>query len=301
MAANSTIPDFFPTEFSTNWDHLVQQKQSRLKEFVTLDTIKGKEKSYNQLAATSMRLITSRAAATSAQDTATAKRWIREQGYDAVDLLDEFDDDLLGSIALPSSPMIQNHAQAYMRTCDQVIIDALGGTAYTGATGTTATIFDANQAIAVNFVPTGAPANSGLTLAKVIAAKSLFGTNDVDEDEELIFVYSQKQLDDLLNNVAEVKSSDYANVKALVEGKIDMWMGFKWRRSQRLPKVVATDVRTCYAYAKSGVILSDSGRQVYTDILPTQNHALQIRSVARLGAVRKEETKVVSIACDESP
>jgi hypothetical protein len=301
MAAITTIPDFFPTEFSTNWNHLVQQKQSRLKEFVTLDTISGKEKSYNQMAATSMRLITGRAEKTSAQNTGTAKRWVREQGYDAVDVLDEFDDDLLGTIALPTSPLINNHAMAYMRTCDQVIIDALGGDAYSGPTGVTATPFNPAQAVAVNFVAAGSPANSGLTLAKVIEAKSLFGRNDVDEDEELIFVYSQKQLDDLLLNVAEVKSSDFANVKALIDGTIDRWMGFKWRRSQRLPLNTSTDVRTCYAYAKSGVVLTDAGRKVYTDILPTQNHALQIRSVARLGATRLEETKVVSIACDQSP
>ena len=301
MAATTTIPDFFPTEFSTNWNHLVQQKQSRLKEFVTLDTISGKEKSFNQLSATAMRLITGRAEQTSEQNTGTAKRWIREQGYDSVDVLDEFDDDLLGSIALPTSNYINNHAMAYMRTCDQVIIDALGGIAYTGPTGVIATPFAASQSIAVNYVPSGSAVNSGLTLAKVIAAKSLFGKNDVDEDEELIFVYSQSQLDDLLLNVAEVKSSDYANVKALVDGTIDRWMGFKWRRSQRPPLNHTPDARTSYAYANSGIVLSDSGRQVYTDILPMRNHALQIRSVARLGATRLEETKVVRIACDQSP
>jgi hypothetical protein len=190
---------------------------------------------------------------------------------------------------------------AYMRTCDQVIIDALGGTAFTGPTGVVPTSFAASQVIPVNFVAAGTPANSGLTLAKVIEAKSKFGKNDVDEDEELIFVYSQAQLDDLLLNVAEVKSSDFNNVKALIDGTIDRWMGFRWRRSQRLPVNTTTDVRTCYAYAKSGIVLTDAGRQVYTDILPTRNHALQIRSVARLGATRLEETKVVSIACDQSP
>lgn len=34
----------------------------------------------------------------------------------------------------------------------------------------------------------------------------------------------------------EVSSYDFNNVKALVEGKIDTFMGFKFIRTQRLPK-----------------------------------------------------------------
>jgi hypothetical protein len=36
------------------------------------------------------------------------------------------------------------------------------------------------------------------------------------------------------------------------------------------------------------------------DVRPDRNHALQVRSVARLGAVRLEEKKVVEISCLES-
>lgn len=302
MAAITQIPEHYITEYATNWEHLVQQKQSRLREYVTLDIINGKEKSYNQLASTTMRAITSRAGATTAQNTATAKRWLRETGYDAVDVFDEFDDDLLGSITLPTSEVIRNHAMAYRRTCDQVIIDALGGTAYTGETGVTATTLPNTQKVAVNFVaPNTTGANSGLTLAKLIKAKSILGKNEVDEEDPLILVLSQQQLDDLLNNVTEVKSSDYAQVKALVDGNIDRFMGFKFVRTELCPLNSTTDVRRIYAYAKSGVILGDSGHKVHMDILPTQSHALQVRTVARLGATRREEKKVVEISCDESP
>jgi hypothetical protein len=49
---------------------------------------------------------------------------------------------------------------AYMRTCDQVIIDALGGTAFTGPTGVVPTSFLGTQAIPVNFVAAGTAAAS---------------------------------------------------------------------------------------------------------------------------------------------
>ena len=92
MSAIQQIPERYVTEFSTNWMHLVQQKQSRLKEYVTLDTVNGKEKTYNQINEIAMREITSRAGQTTEQDLPLAKRWIREKGYDSVNIFDEFDE-----------------------------------------------------------------------------------------------------------------------------------------------------------------------------------------------------------------
>ena len=292
----TNIPNHFTTQFDSNWKHLVQQKNSKLKEYVTLDSIEGKEKSYNQLDATSMTQITDRSRDTRISDQAMAKRWIRPLNYDAAKLVDEFDEQFLGEVVLPTSPIIQSHAAAYARTCDKIIIDALGGTAFTGATGTTATVLPAGQKIAVGYVESGAVANSGLTIAKLRAAKFLFDSNEVDEEEERIMVVSAKQLQDLLRTV-EATSADYNTVRALVDGTLNTFMGFKFRRSQQLP--LATDIRSCFAYVKSGIILAERGLKTMMDVRPDLSHSLQIRSVASLAAVRMEEKKVVEIACDE--
>ena len=292
----TNIPNHFTTQFDSNWKHLVQQKNSKLKEYVTLDSIEGKEKSYNQLDATSMTQITDRSRDTRISDQAMAKRWIRPLNYDCAKLVDEFDEQFLGEVVLPTSPIIQSHAAAYARTCDKIIIDALGGTAYTGTTGTTATVLPAGQKIAVGYVESGAVANSGLTIAKLRAAKFLFDSNEVDEEEERIMVVSAKQLQDLLRTV-EATSADYNSVRALVDGTLNTFMGFKFRRSQQLP--LAVDIRSCFAYVKSGVILAERGLKTMMDVRPDLSHSLQIRSVASLAAVRMEEKKVVEIACDE--
>ena len=292
----TNIPDHFTTQFDSNWKHLVQQKNSKLKEYVTLDSIEGKEKSYNQLDATSMTQITDRSRDTRISDQAMAKRWIRPLNYDCAKLVDEFDEQFLGEVVLPTSPIIQSHGAAYARTCDKIIIDALGGTAYTGATGTTATVLPAGQKIAVGYVESGAVANSGLTIAKLRAAKFLFDSNEVDEEEERIIVVSAKQLQDLLRD-DKITSADYNTVRALVDGNLNTFMGFKFRRSQQLP--LATDIRSCFAYVKSGVILAERGLKTHMDVRADLSHSLQIRSVASLAAVRMEEKKVVEIACDE--
>jgi hypothetical protein len=297
------IPDFFPTQFGTSWTHLLQQEESRLKETVSLDSdIRGKEKSYNQKGLATMRKITTRNGKTIASTTADEKRWIRTEAYDEVTHFDEWDQDLLGEIALPTSETVQAHAMAAGRTMDQVVIDAASGTAYTGETGVTATSFLAANQIAVNY----GGANSGLTLAKLIKAKSILGINESygqngNKNDKLVLIVTQKQLDDLLT-VTEVTNSDYAAVKALQSGEIHEFMGFMFKRTQLLTLNSSTDVRTCLAYVQSGIKLGiTTERSVKTVIRDDLNETLQIRTKIRLGATRTMEEKVVEIACDESP
>ena len=297
------IPDFFPTQFGTSWEHLLQQETSRLRETVSMDSdIRGKEKSYNQKGLATMRKITTRNGKTIASETNDEKRWIRTEAYDEVTHFDEWDQDLLGEIALPTSETVQAHAMAAGRTMDQVVIDAASGTAYTGETGVTATSFLAANQVSVSLSGT----SEGLTLGKLIAAKSILGINesygqDGNKNDELILIVSQKQLDDLLT-VTEVTNSDYAAVKALQSGEIDNFMGFRFKRTELLTKVTATDIRTCLAYVKSGIKLATTQeRSVKTVIRDDLNETLQIRTKIRLGATRMMEEKVVEIYCDESP
>lgn len=301
MGAISQIPEFYTRQFEASWRMLTQQKDSKLERLATVENVVGKEKRLAQIGSLAMQRVTSRAAETRHTDVPMAQRWLRQYPYDVATLEDEFDELFLGSMSSPRSALMQAHVSAYNRALDDVIIAALGGTAYTGEEGVTAVTLPSSQQVAVDYVKSGAPANSGLTLAKIIKAKSILGVNEVDDDEEFIWLYSQQQLDDLLNNVEQVSNADYTNVKALVEGKIDRFMGFTWKKTQRLPLNSGTDVRTNYAYAKSGIAVAPGPRGVHQDVLPTRNHALQTRSIAVIGATRTEEVKVVEVFCDQSP
>jgi hypothetical protein len=299
MANNvlTTIPNHYTTQFDANWKHLVQQKNSRLKEYVTVDSIEGKEKSYNTIATATMAEIVDRSVTTRITDQTFAKRWVRTKEYDTAKLLDEWDEAKLGEVVLPTSPIVQSHGAAYARTCDTVIISALGGDSMTGTTGLTAVALPAGQKVAVNMVESGTAANSGLTIAKLRRAKFILDANEVDEEEERIIVVSARQLQDLLRST-EVTSADFNTVRALVDGNVNTFMGFKFRRTQLLP--LTSTVRSCYAYVKSGIVLAERGLKTYMDVRTDLSHSLQIRSVASLGAVRMEEAKVVEVACDEA-
>lgn len=296
-----TLPSFFPIEYDTNWRHLAQQKTSALDGRVTIENFSGKEKRLNYMGSRTFRPITVRHGVTTPQDSTLDRRWLRKRPFDDVVILDEWDNEGLGAISMPNSGLMTEQASAWARLNDQVIITAGLGDAWSGEEGTTAVPLPAGQKVAVNYVATGSPANSGLTLAKLIRAAAIFGLNEVDPSEERILIHSQKQLDDLLLNVQQVSSADYNSVKALVDGKVNKFMGFTFVPSQRLPLNVSTDVRSCMAYVKTGLVLSRSDMMTHVDIRADRNHAVQIRAKGLVGSARVEDAKVVEILCDESP
>lgn len=295
------LPEHFQTDFADNWEHLLQQKESRLEGKVRKATVKGKERTFSQLGKSQMRLITTRNGQTVPSDSVMAKRWVRPVGYDEVTFIDEFDAIALGELPAPESEHVQSHAMAAKRTMDEVIIAGLEGTAYIGETGTTAVDLGNSQKVAVDYVQSGVAANSGLTLAKLARAKMILDLNEV-ELEDRYFIHSARQLNNLLVDVIEIKSSDYNDVKALVDGKVTRFMGFDFVMTQLLTLVVATDVRTCIAYHKNGVVLGTGvERSVKIDIRADLNHTVQIRTKILIGAARMEEERVVLVYCDESP
>lgn len=294
-----TLPPHYQTAFDNNWREIMaQQKNHRLSGLYELDSnIAGNQKRFDQIGSQSyaMRQKTARAQKTEPSDIPTAFRWVRPRPYDKTTWIDEHDTVMLGSLPDPQSPTAKNHAIACNRLKDIVLINALLGTNYTGAQGTTATALPAAQQIAVNL---GGGANTGLTLAKLIASSYNLDVNDVDEMDR-VFIYAAKQLNNLLTNVDQVNSVLYNEIRALYKGRVEEFMGFKFIRTQLLP--VTSSVRSCVAYQK-GFLQMGIGADLKThiDILPDQSHAVQVRSVILLDATRLEEAGVVSVACDES-
>lgn len=295
------LPEHYQTDFADNWDHLLQQKESRLEGTVRKVTVKGKERTFSQLGKGRMRTITTRNGETIPSDSPMAKRWLRPIGYDEVTWIDEHDHVALGELPAPESEHVMQHGMAAKRTIDEVILAAAEEDAYIGENGTTAVAVPSTQKVAVDYVKTGSPANSGLTLAKLIRAKFIMDTNEVPE-EGRYFAHSAQQLQDLLNDVDEVSNADYAAVKALVEGKVTRFLGFDFKMLELTNLVVSTDVRTCVAYQRDMIALGTGvEKSVKIDIRADRNHTIQIRTVIMLGATRLQEEGVVLIYADESP
>ena len=297
MSQIISIPAHYETAFNSNWiEIMAQQSNHRLQGHYLTTTVDGNQKRFSQHGAQSYlpRQKTARAERTEPSDVPTFFRWVRPRPYDKVTWIDEFDKDLLGQLPSPESPTAIDHAKAFNRQKDLILINALQGTNYTGQTGTTATTLPAGQQVAVNI----SGSNAGLTLLKLTQAAYILNANDIPDNDRAL-IYASKEEQNLLQNVDQVNNVLYNEIRALLEGKVTHFMGFKFIRTELLSK--SGNIRTCLAFQKSALMLG-IGEDVSTkiDILPGQSHAIQVRSKMLLDATRMEETAVVSIACDES-
>jgi hypothetical protein len=303
-----TIDQFYTDQFDANWQHLVQQSEGRVYSLVRQETVKGKRKLLNFIGKSKARLITTRSGKTIPSNTPYAKRKLSLRSYDEVYHEDEWDAELLGDVTSPRSAVVISHAYAFQRAYDEAVIEAATGTAYIGEDGDEAVDLGNGQKVPVNYIHGSTGSNSGLTLAKIIKAKSILGKNEAAGQnktgvmgDKMIFLVTQQQLDDLLINVDQVSNSRYADVKALVNGEVNQFMGFTFIRTQLLALDPATDIRTCIAFVSSGIAFSNNGMSTKIIIRDDLNETLQIRTKGRHGATRTEEEKVVAVYADESP
>ena len=287
---SSQVTTAFVQQYSSNVQLLSQQKGSLLRNAVRVESQVGKNAFYDQVGSATAQKRLSRHADTPQIDTPHARRRVSLVDYEYADLID--DQDKVRTLIDPTSPYSQATAFAMGRAIDDEIISAAFGTAYTGETGSTSTTFPAGQVVSV-----GSPV-AGLTIAKLVSAKQLLDEANVDTTLPRYVAVAPEQLADLLN-ITTVTSSDYNTVKALVQGEIDTFLGFKFIVSTRLSSESGVN-RRVIAWAEDGLLLS-IGKDITAKIdeRADKGYATQVYYAMSIGATRMEEEKVVEIKCRE--
>ena len=282
------ITTAFVEQYKANVLHLAQQKGSRLRDAVRTETVTGKAHFFERIGSTAAQKRTSRHSDTPRMDTPHSRRKVTMDDYDWADLIDN--EDKVRLLISPSSDYAMAGAFAMGRAMDDAIIAAATGNAYTGVAGGSTQALTSGQKIV--------HASGGLTVAKLISAKEILDAAEVDPDEPRFLVCAAGQLADLLA-ITQVTSADYNSVKALVQGNIDTFLGFKFIRSQRLG-TDATPSRQVLAFTKSAIGLA-VGSDITTKISERsdKNYATQVFLSMTIGATRIEEEKMVEIACNE--
>ena len=287
---SSQITTAFVQQYSSNVQLLSQQKGSLLRNAVRVESQVGKNAFYDQVGSATAQKRLSRHADTPQLDTPHARRRVSLVDYEYADLID--DQDKVRTLIDPTSPYSQATAFAMGRAIDDEIISAAFGTAYTGETGSTSTTFPSGQVVSV-----GSPV-AGLSIAKLVEAKQLLDEANVDTTLPRYVAVAPEQLADLLN-ITTVTSSDYNTVKALVQGEIDTFLGFKFIVSTRLSSESGVN-RRVIAWAEDGLLLS-IGKDITAKIdeRADKGYATQVYYAMSIGATRMEEEKVVEIQCRE--
>ncbi len=304
------ITTAFVQQYNSNVQHLSQQQGSRLAPHVRNETQQAESEFYDRLGATAAIQKVSRHSDTPLIDSQHSRRRVTMSDYEWADLVDK--QDKIRTLISPESEYVKAAVWALGRSKDDVIIAEALGTAYSGQNGATTVAHPNSQKIGATD-GTNATALNVLTLRR---ANEKFGTNDVDESEERFIACSQHQITSLLGETA-VTSADYNNVKALVEGKVDTFLGFKFIRIQRLQAqsaalaysatdgsvgaggLAAAGHERAFAWAKNGLLLA-TGMDITTRITERadKSYAVQVYACMSIGATRMEEVKVVEILCD---
>lgn len=275
-------------QYKSNVQLLSQQVGSKLRGSVRIESVNAEYAYFEQIGKVAAQLKTSRHGDTPQSDTPHLRRRVGISDYEWADFIDQ--EDRIRTLIDPTSPYARNAVYAFGRSMDEEILEAALGIAYTGKAGATAVSFPAGQIIAVG--------STGLTIAKLIAARQLFWDNDVDESIPLHCAVTGAQLANLLGTT-EVTSSDYNNVKALVRGEVDTYMGFKFHRTNLV--ALSSTTRKCVAWAEDGILLG-LGKDIFTKISerPDKSYLTQVYCAMTIGSTRMEEEKVVEIDCLES-
>lgn len=285
---STQITTAFVEQYKNNVLHLAQQKGSRLRDTARYTPVTGKSHYFERIGSTAAVVRTTRHSDTPQIDTPHSRRKVSLVDYDWADLIDQ--EDKVKMLITPQSEYAMAGANAMGRAMDDALIAAASGNAFGGVAGATSIALPAAQKIAGG--------TTGLTLSKLLSAKEIIDSSDVDPDEARYIICSAKQVTDLLNTT-QVTSSDYNTVRALASGQIDTFLGFKFIRSERL--TIASSIRSCLAYTESALGLA-VGADITTRISERddKNYATQVFLSMVIGATRVEDEKVVEIGAKET-
>ena len=321
---STQVTTAFVKQFDANVQLLVQQMGSRLRNAVTLEAGKiGEEVFMDRIGATSAQKVTSRHADSPLISTPHDRRRVTPVDYDWGDMIDN--PDKLRLLIDPASAYSVNAAMAMGRAIDEEVIGAIVGTAYgsestSGSAASTSISLDASQQVDANTNTYAVDSESGytnLTVGKLIHARKILGAGEADDydvngNSNLFLVLNANQLAQLLTST-KVNSADYNQVRALVAGDLNQYMGFNIIRTEKIPTTAGTEsysgttacpqensanVEYCLAFHRRGV-----GLCVWEDIVariserPDKRFSQYIYYRMTVGATRLEEERVVQLSC----
>lgn len=293
---SNSVDVAFVRQFGDSIYDKLEQKGSKILPHVMSEVTNSKIHYFELLGSATVEEIATRHGATPAPNNiAHTRRGAILRAFHAAEFMDDWD--RVRMLINPQDRYAAKIVNALGRQADDVLLNALYGSAnsYDNAEASSATALSAGQVIDEDF-GTG---NSGLTIAKLIEARRLLGVANVDFDSEtpVILVDTQAEMD--LLGTTQVTSADYNTVKALVNGEVDTFMGFKFVRCQRLAdaqhKTSENFVRSI-VFMPSGLgVVKNGDMDVKISERNDLAHSIQVYARMYLGAVRLEEEKVVVI------
>lgn len=298
MSVNA--PTLYVQEFASTIEMLVQQKESKLQQAVTVGSGHYGEQAspVDQVGLIEVSENATRFEPMPRTDAPFDRRWVMPTNFDLNQLLDK--NDLIRMMVDPKAAMARSAVAGMNRQKDRTILSGILGTNFTGKTGITPVTFGASQTVSVN---EGGSA-SKLNVAKLRKGLEILLRNDVDVEGEEFYCIVDAQAHTSLLTEVQITSQDYNPVRdgtpILVDGRISKFLGWNFIHCERLPEFNGTDDAAGTStpipmFAKSGVYMG-SWRDITVDVSERKDVRgipWQIYIASTFGATRLEEKKVV--------
>lgn len=282
---SNQIEKHYINAFRQGIEQAFQQTQSKLRPYVELERQSAEFDYYDRIGlADEMQQVTTRYGDNPMSEIPHDRRRIGLADWDNGKPIDEKD---LKRVATdPTNAYTQALLASANRKLDDIIINGLTATAYTGKAGATTVAFvttaagkvsvgavsdvqerivagtylareSGTEGIDVSYTYTGTtPASSGITLAKLKAVRTtMLKLESITQEETLNCFISAAQFEQLLG-IDEVINSDYATRKSLSEGRVTEFMGFRFIHSERLP--LSGGIRQCFVFKPQAIKLAVS-------------------------------------------
>jgi alkylated DNA nucleotide flippase Atl1 len=280
---SATIPQVYVNTYESTVRHLAQQGITRLRPWVMERSVQSEAHNWERIAATAATQKTARKVATPDDETEWSRRVSVPQTWHTGDVTEQ--EDIVQMIIDPNSNYARAQGMAMRRAHDDAIIAAATGTALDGDGATNA--LPAGQVVGDN--------TGQISYDMVTEVTEKFMANDIDPDEEKVFVIGPKQARKLLQ-LTEATSGDYNALKPLTsKGYIESWMGYSWVVSTRL-LAPAADQLTCFAMTRKALGLQmnkDISAKIEMD--PSISFAWRIYCHSTFGAIRVEDEHIVGV------
>lgn len=285
---SATINNVYVQTYERSVRQLAQQGITRLRPWVMEKSVQSEGHNWERIAATTAQQKTTRKQATPDNETAWSRRKSIPVTYDTGDVTEP--EDIVQMIADPNSNYATAQGKAMKRAHDDEIIKAATGDSRDGAGNVVA--FPAAQVVG--------DGTTSISFDVTTQVTRKFMDNDIDPDEEKVFVVSPAQAQKLLQ-LTEATSGDYNAVRPLTsKGYIESWMGYSWVVSTRLLAPQAGEV-SCFAMTRKALGLQmnkDIWSRVTED--PSISYAWRIYTASSFGAIRVEDEHIVHVHLSET-
>jgi hypothetical protein len=289
--------------YASNINQLAQTRGFLFSGKIREDSKQGETSWHDTILPTTHKPITIKGADTPRGPVSMFRRGVSCTGYDnGVEL---YEDDAIRQLTDPESSVVEQQVASRNRLKNEKVINAMIGVAMQKIYGhdgpiELAALPDANK-IAVDLGSTGT--NTPITTGKLRALKKRFmdtgEASFVNGTEEIYLLHSPDALMAFLAWIEQNSSSNVASVQALVDGKVNKWMGFTWIPCTQIPAV--SGVRPIIAWAKNGVLYNEW--KTKSRIAELVEHSFSTLAYDRVdcGAVRLNDQLVNIAYCDENP